>query len=84
LFLEVNVESIFVARVCLGLAGLTYAGQWGCALSEGTPHARCQVVWHAFRLGLAGLTRAGRWFSFDFGHRVPRGYEAGSLGLFLR
>jgi hypothetical protein len=44
-FLEVNVESIFVVRVCLGLAGLTYAGQWGCALSEGTPHARYQVVY---------------------------------------
>src|SRR5450432_3012880 len=28
-FLEVNVESIFIARVCLGLAGLTHAGHWG-------------------------------------------------------
>jgi hypothetical protein len=41
-------------------------------------------MWHAFRLGLAGLTRTGRWFSFGFSYRVPRGYEAGSLGLFLR
>jgi hypothetical protein len=27
--LKINVESIFIARACLGLAGLTYAGQWG-------------------------------------------------------
>ena len=25
----------------------------------------------------------GRWFGFGFGHRAPRGYEAGSLGLFV-
>ena len=28
-FLEVNIESIFIARVCLGLAGLTHAGYQG-------------------------------------------------------
>jgi hypothetical protein len=34
--------------------------------------------------GLAGLTRAGRWFGFGFGRRASRGYEASSLGLFVR
>jgi hypothetical protein len=28
-FLKINVESIFMTRACLGLAGLTHAGQWG-------------------------------------------------------
>ena len=41
-------------------------------------------IWHAFRLGLAGLARAGRWFGFGFGRRAPRGYEASSLGVFVR
>jgi hypothetical protein len=54
--LEINVESIFVARVCLGLAGLTHAGQWGCALFEGTPHARCRL-WYASSTGPVGPTR---------------------------
>jgi hypothetical protein len=34
-----------MARVYLGLTGLTRAGRWEYALSKGTPYARYQVVY---------------------------------------
>jgi hypothetical protein len=52
---------------------------WGCRCTL----RRVHCMSHALCLGLVGLTRAVEWVGFAFGHRAPRGYEAGSLGVSL-
>ena len=87
-FLEVNVESIFIARVCLGLAGLTHAGHWGahCLRLVGLMRVVRLFGFDFGRRAPRGCEASSFWYASSTGPvgptRVVMGFRRGGRDLF--
>jgi hypothetical protein len=88
---EINVEStLYVARVCLGLAGLTHAGQWGALCLRLISLTRVVRLFVWLRLWSPSITRVRSqlflWYASPTGPvrptRVIVGFCKGGRDLF--